>query len=92
FSIFAGLAIAYTIFMAVLGDNALLRARVLAAVEAFIPGVIDNGSGNGLVRPEDLVLDTALTPASVIAALVLLWSALRVMNALKGSIRAMFGI
>lgn len=92
FSIFAALAIAYTVFMAVLGGNDVLRTTVLSAVSATIPGIIDDGSGTGLLRPEDLVLDTAITPGSVVAALVLLWSALRVMHALKTAVRAMFGI
>ena len=37
-------------------------------------------------------METALNPASIIAMGVLLWTALSVMNALKVSIRAMFGI
>lgn len=91
FSISAALTIGLTAFMAVLGDDAELRRTVLDGVESALPGVIDTGSG-GLVRPDQLVLDTALNPGSVLAAVVLLWTALSVMAGLKSSIRAMFGI
>lgn len=92
FSVFAALAIGYTVFMAVLGNNAELRATVLDAVNDALPGIIDTGSGDGLLDPDQLVQQTALNATSIIAALVLLWTALSVMAALKNSIRAMFGI
>lgn len=92
FSVFAALTIGYTIFMTVLGNNAELRQTVLDSVNDALPGIIDTGTNGGLVAPEDLMLDTALNPASIGAAAVLLWTAITVMNALKRSIRAMFGI
>jgi membrane protein len=92
FSIFAVLAIAWTVFMSVLGDRAELRETVLRVVDQALPGLIDDGTGNGLVSPDDLVLDTALTPASIVATVVLLWTALSVMSGLRSGIRAMFGI
>lgn len=91
FSLFAALTLGFTAFMLLLGRNAGLRDQVISTVNAALPGIIDDGSG-GLIRPEDLVLDTALTPASVLATVILLWSALAVMEALKSSIRVMFGI
>ncbi|SEA16730.1 membrane protein [Bowdeniella nasicola] len=92
FSIFAALAIGWTIFMAVLGGNDQLRASVIDSVNTALPGMIDNGSNNGLVSPDSLVLDTALNLTSIIAFVVLLWSALAVMTALRTSIQKMFGI
>ncbi|MHB1064353.1 MAG: YihY/virulence factor BrkB family protein [Georgenia sp.] len=91
FSIAAALTIAYTAFMAVLGGHAALRQTVLDAVDAALPGIIDDGSG-GLLKPDALLLDTALNPGSVLAGAILLWTALSVMAGLKNSIRAMFGI
>lgn len=91
FSLFAALALGFTIFMLLLGNNVALRDQVLSTLNTALPGIIDDGSG-GLIAPEDLVLDTAITPTSVVATGVLLWSALAMMEALKHSIRAMFGI
>ncbi|WP_324649700.1 YihY/virulence factor BrkB family protein [Georgenia sp. H159] len=92
FSVFAALTIGYTVFMTVLGNNAELRQTVLDGVNDALPGIIDTGTNGGLVAPENLMLETALNPASIGAAAVLLWTAITVMNALKRSIRAMFGI
>ncbi|WP_413452248.1 YihY/virulence factor BrkB family protein [Georgenia phoenicis] len=92
FSIFAALTIGYTIFMTVLGNNAELRDTVLESVDDALPGIIDTGSNGGIVTPEQLMLDTALNPASIAAVGVLLWTAISVMGALKRSIRMMFGI
>lgn len=91
FSIFAALTIGWTAFMLALGRNMGLRDQLITTINDALPGIIDDGTG-GLVSPEDLVLDTAFTPASVVATLVLLWSALTMMTALKSSIRAMFGL
>lgn len=38
FSVFAGLTIGYTIFMAVLGDSDALRQQVLTAIGDSLPG------------------------------------------------------
>ncbi|TRW45106.1 YihY/virulence factor BrkB family protein [Georgenia yuyongxinii] len=92
FSIFAALALSFTVFTAVLGDNDVLRQTVIEAVNDALPGIVDDGSGNGLLKPEDLVVETALTPAGVLALVVLLWTALSVMAGIKNSIRAMFAI
>ncbi|MEE6280568.1 YihY/virulence factor BrkB family protein [Georgenia sp. MJ170] len=93
FSIFAALAIGYTAFMAVLGGNDELRTSVIESVNGALPGILQTAdSPDGLVDPDSLVLDTALNPTTVIAVGVLLWTAITVMDALKRSIRAMFGI
>lgn len=93
FSIFAALTIAWTVFMASLGKNDELRQTVLDGINDAMPGLLKTGEGSsGIIEPEQLILDTALNPASIIAVGVLLWTALSVMNALKISIRAMFGI
>lgn len=93
FSIFAALTIAWTVFMAVLGKNEALRQTVIDGINDAMPGILKTADNpSGLIAPESLVMDTALNPASIIAIVVLLFTALSVMNALKVSIRAMFGI
>src|SRR5690606_36096966 len=92
FSVAAALTISYTAFMTVLGSNTELRGTVIDAVNSALPGNLDTPGIDGLIAPEDLVLDTALNPASIAAVAVLLWTAISVMAALKRSIRLMFGI
>ncbi|MGO1593505.1 MAG: YhjD/YihY/BrkB family envelope integrity protein, partial [Ancrocorticia sp.] len=93
FSIAAGITIAWTAFMAVLGNNTELKDQVLDAIDNALPGIIDTGDGSGgIVDPDSLVLNSAVNLASIIAAVVLLWTAVSTMGAFAKSIRAMFGI
>lgn len=93
FSIAAGLTIAWTVFMALLGKNDELKGQVLDAIDSALPGIIDTGDGSGgIINPDNLVLDSAVNIASIIAAVVLLWTAISTMGAFAKSIRAMFGI
>lgn len=90
-SIFAALVIGWTIFMSVLGGNQELRDSVLESINDFAPGLVGYGSGD-LVSPDSLVMDTAINLVSVITAGALLWSALALMQALRLSVRQVFGI
>lgn len=91
FSLFAGLTIGYSVFMAVLGNNDELRQSVLEAIDANLPGLIDMGDGSGgVVKPEDLVLSTGVGIAGAVAVVVLLISAISAMAATRTAVRAMF--
>ncbi|WP_245605991.1 YihY/virulence factor BrkB family protein [Promicromonospora kroppenstedtii] len=90
FSLFAALAIGYTVFVRVLGGDADLRVAVLDQIDTWLPGLVDTGHG-GVLSPADLVISTGLSWTSAVAALVLLWSATNFMGALRTSVRAMFG-
>lgn len=91
FSVFAGLTIGYTVFMAVLGGNDALRQDVLNTVATSLPGLINTGTGSdGLIAPDDLVVSAGLNLAGVIAVGVLVLSATAAMAALRTAMRAMF--
>jgi membrane protein len=91
FSLFAGLTIGYTVFMAVLGGNDELRTSVLTTIDANLPGLVktDGGSG-GIIDPSSLVLSRTVGVAGVVAVVVLLVSAISAMAALRTAVRAMF--
>lgn len=92
FSVFAGLTIGYTAFMAVLGGNEELRQTVLDTVDANLPGLVDTGGDStGLIDPSSLEFSRGLGIASIIAFVVLLMSAISAMAALRTAVRAMFG-
>lgn len=92
FSVFSALAIGWTIFMAVLGNNQSLRDSVIESINTALPGILTTDDKQGLVDPDQLVQSTALNLTSIIALGVLLWSALAVMTALRTSIQRMFGV
>jgi membrane protein len=97
FSIFAALALGWTAFTLTLGGNEELRDTVIESVNDAMPGIIqttgpDGQTTDGLVTPDQLMVSTAFNLGSIIAIVVLLWTASSVMNNLRLSIQAMFGI
>jgi len=92
FSVFAGLTIGYTAFMAVLGGNDELRETVLRTIDNTLPGLVDTGSGDGLIEPDQLVLSPGLGIAGIVAVVVLLFSAISAVSALRTAVRAMFDV
>lgn len=92
FSVFAALAIGISILMASIGQDPEMRAAVVESINTSLPGVIDDGDGSGLVSINTLVMDSAINLGSIVAAVALLLSALGVMDSIKVSLRAIFGI
>lgn len=91
FSLFAALTIGYTAFSAVMGGDAELRDEILDQVDQWVPGLIDTGSG-GAISPDELLLTSGFSLTSVIAVIVLLWSATTFMGALRIAVRSMFDL
>ena len=93
FSIFAGIAVGFSIFMALVGDNAELQNAVLEALDSALPGVVRSEN-----NPEGLTADSLQFSAGaslltgIISFVVLINSATMVMAALRSGIRAVFGI
>ncbi len=78
--------------MATLGGNADARSSVIEAVNQTLPGILQDASGQGLIDPDQLVLDSAVNLASVVSALILLWTAVSIMTNIRSAVQAMFGI
>ncbi|WP_454044484.1 YihY/virulence factor BrkB family protein [Cellulosimicrobium sp. Marseille-Q8652] len=92
FSLFAALTIGYTIFVQVLGGRQELMDTVFAWINDLVPGLIAVDGAGGVIRPEDLLLDSGLSVTSVVAGVVLLFSAVSFMYHLRGAVRTMFGV
>ncbi|SNT16812.1 membrane protein [Micrococcales bacterium KH10] len=86
FSIFAALVIGYTTVTMIVGNNDELKDQMLSGVDQFIPGLVDTGSG-GALTPEQLMLTTGRGLTSIIAAAVLLWSAISFMGGLRTAVQ-----
>lgn len=93
-SVFAGLTIAFTVFMRLLGGRPELLEAVVTAIDEALPGIIvTDERPDGMLRPDQLLLPSGgLSVATVIAVVTLLFSALSVMGALTSSLRAVFGL
>lgn len=92
FSLFAALTIGYTVFMQVLGGRRELMDAVFAWMNDLVPGLIAVDGKPGAIEPDDLLLDSGLSVTSVVAGVVLLFSAVSFMYHLRGAVRTMFGV
>jgi len=93
FSLFAALTIGFTVLVHVAGNDEELKERVVDAVNQAVPGLIQSPtSPSGLLSIDDLVMGSGLTWTSIAAGLVLLWSVVTAMEALRSSVRAMFSL
>ncbi|MDR2379538.1 MAG: YihY/virulence factor BrkB family protein, partial [Bifidobacteriaceae bacterium] len=89
FSLVAVMTIALTTFAGILGHNQALERQVERQLSSWFPGVLKTG-GDGLVAPNSWIHSGALSVASAVAAVVLVWSALSAMGAVQTGVRAMF--
>ena len=79
-------------FRATLGRQPELFDRVIQAINTAFPGLVDDGSNDGIIDPDRLILEQSLTLATIISIPVLLWTATNVMTGLRNSVRSMFGL
>ncbi|MDR0417141.1 MAG: YihY/virulence factor BrkB family protein [Propionibacteriaceae bacterium] len=91
FSLFAVLTIAFTVMAKTLGANEALTDAIDRQLSAWLPGALDTGQG-GLISPEKLARSGALSATSVVAGVVLVWSAVTAMTAVRAAVRSMFGL
>ncbi len=90
FSLVAGLTLGWTVAMAVVGGNRELKDGLVRAISRSVPGILDTGSGNGLLSPNDLVLSPGLSVAGAVSVVVLVVTSTIAMAALRTAVRAMF--
>lgn len=90
FSLVAGLTLGWTVAMAVIGGNQDLRDGLVRSISRSLPGLIDTGSSNGLLSPNDLVLSPGLSLAGALSVVVLVLTAIIATGALRTAVRAMF--
>ncbi|NNU27925.1 hypothetical protein HLI28_10275 [Isoptericola sp. JC619] len=88
FALGAGLTIGYSVFSRTLGGDPELRDAVIDEIELWLPGLI--GDGKNQLDPADLVVQDLWNVTTLVAAVVLLWTAISFMGALRHSIRTMF--
>ncbi|HWB35552.1 MAG TPA: YihY/virulence factor BrkB family protein [Rugosimonospora sp.] len=89
FSIFAALTLGWTVFAAVLGRHAALRAQVVSTLDASLPGLVDTGDGHGLINLDQLRLSAGVSVAGAVAVVTLVLSAVSAVSALRTAVRAM---
>src|SRR4051794_19962424 len=93
FSLFPALAVGFTVFGLVVGNNPDLQAKVIKSVNDGIGTTIITppGGTGGIVDIDTLTSSSRLTVAGIIGLIVFLLAALGWLDATREGIRAMFG-
>lgn len=91
-SLTAALTIVVSTSRAFLGDRPELLAGVIDVVNSVVPRIIDDGTNDGLIAPEQLIRDGGWGWTTVVSALVILWTASTMMTGLRRTVRQMFGL
>ncbi len=92
FAVFGGLWVAFAIAGAVIASRPSLQEALFDVIETSIPGLIDNGSGTGAIDVENLFSAGIFGWTGLIAAGVLLFTALGWLASGREAVRAMFGM
>ncbi|MGY6496954.1 MAG: YihY/virulence factor BrkB family protein [Microcella sp.] len=92
FAVFAGLWVGFAILGTIISGNFGLRNSVIAVISDSVPGLIDDGSGNGAIDPDVLLNAQVFGLTGAIALVGLLVTALGFLNAARGATRQLFDL
>ncbi|MCD5349857.1 YihY/virulence factor BrkB family protein [Kineosporia mesophila] len=93
FSIFPALAVGFTVFGLIVGDDKPMQRRVVDAVNDGVGTVVISpvGGSGGIVSIDTLTSSSQLTIAGIIGLVGFLFTGLGWLDAMREGIRAMFG-
>jgi membrane protein len=91
YSVFAGIYVGFAVLGFVIEGNPALKAAVISTVSSSVPGLIDTGSG-GAINLDALFRSNALTWSSIVAAAVLLFTALSWFDSARSAVRTVFDL
>lgn len=93
FSLTAALTVGWTIFSALLGQNATFRRYIVEASNTMLPGLFETASTpEGLISSDSLSTLPASSAAGVFATIFALFTASSAINSLGKGIRNMFSL
>jgi membrane protein len=90
FAVFAGLWLAFSLAGLFIAGNSVLHEELIRLLSVSVPGLIDDGSGNGAIDPDVLLNAQILGWSGVIAAVGLLVTALGWMASGRDAVRLIF--
>lgn len=94
FSLAAALTVVWTVFARFFAKDPNFQSSVVEAINSFLPGLLrePGATSGGLLNPETVQVGSGNTITAIIAFLVALWAASRVVRYLVAGIRSMFGL
>lgn len=91
-SLTAALTIVVNVARAFLGTRPELFGGVIDLINAVLPGIIDDGTNDGLIDASLLLRDGAWGWTTALSTVVILWSSLVMMTGVRRTVRQMFGL
>ena len=92
FAVFAGLWVSFSVAGIIVQSTPELRDALFAVINQSVPGLIDDGSGDGAIKKEDLLSTSALTWTGAVALGGLLLTALGWIASGRDAVRTMFSL
>ena len=92
FAVFAGLWVSFSVAGIVVQSTPELRDALFTIINQSVPGLIDDGSGDGAIKKEDLLSTAALTWTGAVALGGLLLTALGWIASGRDAVRTMFNL
>ena len=92
FAVFAGLWVSFSVAGVIVQSTPELRDALFRVINTSVPGLIDDGSGDGAIDKEALLSTAALTWTGAIALVGLFFTALGWLASGRDAVRTMFGL
>jgi membrane protein len=92
FAVFAALWVGFSVAGLLVEANPDIRQAFFRVLNQSVPGLIDTGSGDGIVDPDDLQTGVVLSWTGAIALGGLLFTALGWLASARDAIRTLFGL
>lgn len=91
-SLAAALTIVVNVARTFLGSRPELFDGVITLINQVLPGIIDDGTNDGLIAAEVLLREDPWGWTTALSAVVILWSSLVMMTGVRRTVRQMFGL
>lgn len=92
FAVFAALWVGFSVFGTVLQSQPQLLSALVDLLDTYVPGIFDDGSGTGVIDPDQIVQSVPFTLTGIIALVVLLFTATGWLSSGREAVRALFGL
>lgn len=92
FAVFAAIGVGFSILGSVLQSRPDLLDALIRLISANAPGLIDDGSGEGAIDPDQLVQSVPFTLTGAIALALLLFTATGWLSSGREAVRALFDL
>ena len=90
FAVFAGLWVSFSVAGIVVQSTPDLRDALFSVINQSVPGLIDDGNGEGAIKKADLLSTGTLTWTGSVGLVVLLFTVLGWLASGRDAVRAMF--